>query len=453
MIVHPIDYRYGSKEMKRIWSEESRIKRMIWVEMTLLKALANHGYLPKKDVEFARKKARKITPERVKEIEREIKHDIMALIKAISEICRDCGEVPRWVHFGVTSNDIIDTAVATQLRDTIKILEIKLIKLALILAKKADETKMVICLGRTHGQPALPTTYGFRFALWTSEILRHIERLRQMKNRLLVGQISGAVGTQSAFGELGIEIEQEVMKYLNLKPSIISSQIIPRDIYCEYIEFLANLSTTLEKIATNIRLLQRAETMEVMEKFEEKQVGSSTMPHKRNPIISEQICGLARVIRGFVEPQHQSSILWEERDLTNSSAERIILVEATVLVDHIINKTIEVLSDLKLNYENIKRNLEAYNHINMSESIMIELTKRGIERQKAHEILRRIAILSYEKNIPFVEALKDSEEIRNYLNEEEIENLIKPENYLGTAILKIENIVKEVKKLLNSSSI
>lgn len=295
MIVHPIDYRYGTEEMKRIWSEESRIKRMIRVEIALLKALAKLGYLSEDSVRRTAEKARKITPERVKEIEAEIKHDVMALVRAIAEVAED----DRWIHFGATSNDIIDTAVATQLRDSIKILEIKLAKLALKLAEKAEKYRDLVCLGRTHGQAALPTTYGFRFALWASEVKRHLERLEEMKKRILVGQMSGAVGTQAAFGKEGLKIEEEVMRLLNLKPAEISSQVIPRDIYCEYVSFLAIVAATLEKIATNIRLLQRAETAEVFERFEkEKQVGSSTMPHKRNPIDSEQICGLARVIRG-----------------------------------------------------------------------------------------------------------------------------------------------------------
>ncbi|WP_290900192.1 adenylosuccinate lyase, partial [Ferroglobus sp.] len=366
MIVHPIDYRYGTKEMKRIWSEESRIKRMIRVEIALLKALAKLGYLSEESVKKLAKRARRISPERVKEIEAEIKHDVMALVRAIAEVAED----DRWIHFGATSNDIIDTAVATQLRDSIKILEIKLAKLALKLAEKGEKYRNLVCLGRTHGQAALPTTYGFRFALWASEVKRHLERLEEMKKRILVGQMSGAVGTQAAFGKDGFEIENEVMRFLNLKPAEISSQIVPRDVYCEYVGFLANVAATLEKIATNIRLLQRAETAEVFERFErEKQVGSSTMPHKRNPIDSEQICGLARVIRGFVEPQYQSSILWEERDLTNSSAERIILVEVTVLLDHILTKAIKVVEELGINEKAVRENLEKQRGLNMSEAV------------------------------------------------------------------------------------
>ncbi|MEM0302015.1 MAG: adenylosuccinate lyase [Archaeoglobaceae archaeon] len=445
-MIHPIEYRYGTKEMKRIWSEDSKIKRMIWVEMALLKALAKKGYLSHEEVDSVRKKALKITPARVKEIEEEIRHDIMALVKAISEVS-DC----RWIHFGATSNDIIDTATATQLRDSILIFEEKIRKLALILCNMAIEYKGVVCLGRTHGQPALPTTYGFRFAVWASEMARHYIRLKQMKERLLVGKMSGAVGTQASFGKDGFEIESEVMRLLNLKPAIISTQVIPRDLYCEYLEFLANLATTLEKIALNIRILQRAEVAELMEKFETKQVGSSTMPHKRNPIDSENVCGLARVVRGFVEPQHQSAILWEERDLTNSSAERITLLEATILADHILTRLIKIISGIKIDLENVKRNLDAQKGLNLSEAVMIELTKRGVDRQEAHEILRRASMRAYANKSSLLEELIADKNVLKYLKKEELSELLKPENYLGTALERIEMVVDWVRKTVNES--
>ncbi|MBO8181730.1 MAG: adenylosuccinate lyase [Archaeoglobus sp.] len=446
--VHPIDYRYGTPEMKRIWSEESKIKRMIRVEIALLKALSKAGYF-EMDFKEIKRKTLKIKPEDVKAIEDVIKHDIMALVKAISNQLSEAEA--RWVHFGATSNDIIDTATATQLRDTVKIFELKLRKLALLLSERADEFKEVVCLGRTHGQAALPTTYGFRFAIWAAEITRHYLRLQQLKERLLVGQLSGAVGTQAAFGDKGFEIEEEVMRLLNLKPAIISSQILPRDIYCEYVEFLANLSATLEKIATNLRVLQRAEVAELSEKFEKKQVGSSTMPHKRNPIDSENICGLARIVRGFVEPQHQSSILWEERDLTNSSAERITLVESTILADHILTKTIKVISNLSLNEEAIRRNLEAQKGLNLSEAVMVALTLKGVSRQEAHEILREAAMKAYESGEEFLAVLRKDDRIRKYLSEDELESLLKPENYLGTAVRRVESVIEWINSVFKNS--
>lgn len=442
MIVHPIDYRYGTPEMKRIWSEDSKIKRMIRVEVAILRALAKKGYLDESEVNEVKKKAVKIEPERVKQIETEIKHDIMALVKAISEVA---GEASRWIHFGATSNDITDTATATQLRDSLMVLEVKLRKLLGLLVDKANEYRDVVCLGRTHGQAALPVTYGFRFAIWASEVGRHYMRMQQLKERLLVGKFSGAVGTQAALGDEGIDIEEEVMRILGLKPAIISSQIIPRDIYCEYLEFLSNLATTLEKIATNFRILQRAEVAELWEKFEKKQVGSSTMPHKRNPIDSENICGLARIVRGFVEPQHQSSILWEERDLTNSSAERITLLESTILVDHILAKMNKILESISLDLNNINRNLELQKGLNMSEAVMIALTKKGMGRQEAHETVRRVALKT---KTTFFEELINDEDVKRYLSDDEIEKILKPENYIGTAKRKIDRVVEWVNSLI-----
>ncbi|MEM0203856.1 MAG: adenylosuccinate lyase [Archaeoglobaceae archaeon] len=442
-MIHPIEYRYGTKEMKRIWSEESKIKRMIRVEVALLKALAKKGFLSEEEAERVRRNALKISAERVKEIEAEIRHDIMALVKAIDEVA-ECN----WIHFGATSNDIIDTATATQLRDSVLILEEKIKKLGRLLAQRALEFRNVVCLGRTHGQAALPTTYGFRFALWASEIARHYIRLQQMKERLLVGKMSGAVGTQAGFGKDGFEIENEVMRLLNLRPAIISSQVIPRDIYCEYLEFLANLATTLEKIALNFRILQRAEVGELMEKFEAKQVGSSTMPHKRNPIDSENVCGLARVIRGLVEPQHQSAILWEERDLTNSSAERITLVEATILADHILTRMIGIVSKLTIDEESVRRNLEMQKGLNMSEAVMLALTKKGVNRQTAHEILRRVSLRAYANKTSLYEELLKEESVMKFFTKEELFELLKPENYLGTAKERVDKVVEWVNSVL-----
>ncbi|MEM0331514.1 MAG: adenylosuccinate lyase [Archaeoglobaceae archaeon] len=447
MIVHPIDYRYGTKEMRRIWSEESKLKRMIWVEMALLKALAKAGYLSEEEALEAKKRAKAVSLKRVKEIEDEIKHDVMALVKALGEVT-NCG----WIHFGATSNDIIDTATATQLRDSLLIFEFKLKKLIDLLCKKAIEYKSVVCLGRTHGQAALPTTYGFRFALWAYEFARHYQRLQQLKDRVLIGKMSGAVGTQAAFGKDGFEIEKEVMRLLNLKPALISSQIVPRDGYCEYLEFLANLSTSLEKMATNFRILQRAEVGEVFEFFGEKQVGSSTMPHKRNPIESENICGLARVIRGFVEPQHQSAILWEERDLTNSSAERITLVEATILADHIITKAINVVSRIRLDLENIRKNLEAQKGLNLSEAVMIELARRGFDRQIAHEIVRRASMRAYANKTSLADELIKEDSLAKIFSKDELEKFLKPENYIGNAVERVERVVEWIRSVLNDTA-
>ncbi len=450
MKVHPIEYRYGTPEMKKIWSEESKIKKMIKVEIALLKALADEGFLPKDKVKkFEEKILSNIDINKIKQIEDEIKHDVMALVRYLSENAEK--DVARWIHFGATSNDITDSATALQLKESIEILEDKLKKLVILLSERAENHKNLVCLGRTHGQAALPLTYGFRFALWASEILRHLIRLREIKPRVCVGKMSGAVGTQAGFGKRGLIIERKVMEYLGLKPADISNQVIPRDIYCEYLSFLANVATSLEKIATTLRLLQRTEVGEVFEKFEEKQVGSSTMPHKRNPITCEQICSLARVIRSFVTSQYECSILWEERDLTNSAAERIILSEATILLDHILTKMIDVIQNLKLNEYNIKRNLKAVGDLNLSEAVMLELTKRGIDRQTAHEIVRRLAIKAIESNTSLYDQLIKNDVIMKYITADELKDILNPEKYLGTATERIEEIINKVKSYVETS--
>ena len=434
--------------MKKIWNEENKIKKMIKVEVSLLKALSNFGYLKEDKVnEFEKVVFRKLDINRIKQIEKEIKHDIMALVKFLSEIADD--EVARWIHFGATSNDITDSATAMLLKDSIKIIENKIRNLLDVITNLALRYKNLVCLGRTHGQAALPVTYGFRFALWASELFRHYTRILEAKNRICVGKMSGAVGTQAGFGSDGIEMERKVMEYLGLEVVEISNQVIPRDIYCEYISILANLATTLEKIATTIRLLQRTEVGEVMEKFEDKQVGSSTMPHKRNPIICEQICSLARVVRSFVIPQYECAILWEERDLTNSAAERIILAETTILLDHILTKMIDVFENLKLNENKIKENLEKVKDLNLSEAVMLELTKRGMKRQEAHELVRMASILATEKETTLFEQLKNNSKVLEYITPEELKSILRPEKYLGTAVKRVEIVCNKIKHALS----
>ncbi|RLG22670.1 adenylosuccinate lyase, partial [Methanosarcinales archaeon] len=313
MAIHPIEFRYGSFEMKRVWSEESRLEKMLMVEVALARAESELGMIPDDAADRIEEGAKVVQLERVKEIEDEIHHDMMAVVLALSE---ECGDAGKWVHFGATSNDILDTATALQFRETINILRQQLQKLQNQLVKLVLEHKNTVCAGRTHGQIGVPTTYGLRFAIWASEIERHGRRLEELTPRITVGKMSGAVGTQAAFGTDGILVEELTMKYLKIKPAEVSNQVIQRDRHSEFIFWTANLATTLDKIGIEIRTLQRSEIGEVEESFTKKQVGSSTMPHKRNPIKSEQICGLARIIRGMIEPELLNNTLWDERDLT-----------------------------------------------------------------------------------------------------------------------------------------
>jgi adenylosuccinate lyase len=365
----------------------------------------------------------------------------MAVVLAYAEQCG--GEAGKWVHYGATSNDILDTGLALQLKDAMEIIDDKLEKLKQALLRKADETKRLVTAGRTHGQLAVPTTYGLRFAIWAMEVARHQQRLRQMKPRVAVGQMSGAVGTQAAFGKEGIRIKELTMRNLGIPAVTVSSQIIQRDRHAEYMGFLALVASTLDKICLEIRLMQRSEIGELAEGFGKKQVGSSTMPHKRNPINSEQVCGLARVVRAYVEPALENNVLWDERDLTNSSCERVIIPEATILLDHILKKTTNVIDGLIFYPENIKRNLNILKGVQMSEAVMIALANRGFGRQKAHEIVRSASMKAFERNMPFKQALLEDEEISKRLTPAEIDEITDPERYIGTAVEQVEEALRK----------
>ena len=444
MAIHPIEYRYGTEEMKFVWSEANRLDKLMMVEAALAKAEADLDLIPKEAADIISASTNLVELDRVKEIEDEIHHDMMAVVLGISEKCP--GDAGKWVHFGATSNDILDTATGLQLKEAVQVLEDKMNKLLEVLLVQAENHKHTVCAARTHGQIGVPTTYGLRFAIWASEVARHIERLEQLKPRLLVGQMTGAVGTQAAFGKDGIEIQKLVMQYLEIGSVDVSNQIIQRDRHAEFVMWMANTVTTLDKIGVEIRSLQRTEIAEVEESFKKKQVGSSTMPHKRNPIKSEQICGLARIVRAMVEPELLNNTLWDERDLTNSSCERIVFPEACVLTDHIIKLGIGVIENLRFYPENIRRNLNLLRGLNMGEAVMIELAKRGVGRQEAHEIVRSSAMEAHETGKHFKEVLLSKPDVANYLSEEDINSLVDPDKYIGTAVEQVEAVVQKLKR-------
>lgn len=439
MAVHPIDYRYGSEEMRRIWDEENKLQKLLDVEAALARAHAKVGNIPEESARVISERANTkwVKFERVKEIEAEIHHDIMAVVKALSEVC---GEHGKYVHLGATSNDIIDTANALLIKESLAIVERDLKELRSVLKRLAMEHKYTVCIGRTHGQHAVPTTYGMKFAIWLDEVQRHIDRINQLKERVLVGQMSGAVGTMASFGERGLEIQRLVMEGLGLKPARITNQIIQRDVYAELMMVLALIASTLDKIALEIRNLQRTEILEVSEPFGKKQVGSSTMPHKRNPIRSEKVSGLARVLYSNVIPALLNNPLWHERDLTNSSVERVILPESFVLLDEMLKTTIKVLSGLEFFPENIKRNLYLTNNLIMAEPLMLKLTEKGMGRQEAHELVRQLAMKAFHEKRDLLEVVRESEEAMKYLTEEDLESL-KPENYIGLAPQIVDNVI------------
>jgi len=444
MPILPIDTgRYGTPEMLKIFEEENYFQKLLDVEAALAWAHAQVGNIPREDAEKIMRMAstKYVKVSRVKEIEKEIKHDIMSLVRAFAEVCGSSGA---YIHLGATSYDIVDTAKALQLREAIEVIGRKLDDLELILIKLADQYKGTIMIGRTHGQHALPITFGLKLSVWMREVSRHIQRLRECRERLLVGKMSGAVGTQAGLGAHALKIQELVMQKLGLKAAEVSTQIIQRDRHAEFICLLAIIASTLDKFATEIRELQRTEIAEVFEPFRrEKQVGSSTMPHKRNPELCERICGLAKIVRSLVFPALENIPTWHERDLTQSSSERFLIPEACILVDYMLHLMISILSNLEVDEERMRRNIELTEGRTMSEAIMIALARKGMNRQEAHELVRRLVIKSISEKKPFREVLMCNDRIRSFLSENEIDDALKPEKYLGTAVIQVEMAIRK----------
>jgi adenylosuccinate lyase len=424
--------------MLRVFEEEARVQRLLDVEAALTLAHAEVGNIPRKDAEkiAAMASTKHVKVERVKAIENEIKHDIASLVRALSEVCGSSGA---YVHLGATSYDIVDTANALQLKDALAIIEKKLVTLKGILQKQAARHKGTVMIGRTHGQHALPITLGFKFAVWGYEVARHIERLNDCRKRVLVGKISGAVGTQASLGEHAARIQELVMKRLGIRAAEISTQIVQRDRYAEFVCLLSMIASSLENFATEIRELQRPEIGELFESFEtEHQVGSSTMPHKRNPETCERICGLARIARSLCIPALENAVTWHERDLTQSSAERFILPESCILVDYLLQLMDNIVANLRVDEQRMLRNLDLTQGRAMSEAVMMVLTRKGVNRQEAHELLRQLTIKSEVEKRHFREILLEDKFVSGKLSEKEIDEALKPENYLGTAVKQAE---------------
>ncbi len=443
MPILPIDTgRYGTPEMLKIFDEETRVQKLLDVEAALALAHSEVGNIPKKDAEKIAEMAstKFVKVERVKAIEKEIKHDIASLVRALSEVC---GESGAYVHLGATSYDIVDTANAVQLKDALGVIQKRLVDFKSILQKQAMVHKDTIMIGRTHGQHALPITLGFKFAVWGYEINRHIEQLEECKKRVLVGKVSGAVGTQAGLGEHAEQIQELVMKRLGLRAAEISTQIVQRDRYAELICIYSSVASSLENFATEIRELQRPEIAELFESFEaKKQVGSSTMPHKQNPETCERICGLARIVRSLSTPALEDMITWHERDLTQSSAERFILPESNILLDYILNLTCNIVANLRVDSERMLQNLSLTQGRAMSESVMTALVKKGVNRQEAHEMLRKLTIQSAVEKKPFKQILQEDRLITSKLTDKEIDQALNPKNYLGTAVKQAERFAK-----------
>lgn len=447
MAIHPIEFRYGTPEMKRIWEEENKLQRMLDVESALAQAEGKLGIIPQ---DVADEIAAKATTEfvkldRVKAIEAETNHDIAALSKGITEVCENgAGE---YVHFGATSNDIVDSSNSLLIKDSIDVLKEKLERLTKIMLNLAEENKMKVCIGRTHGQHALPTTYGMKFGIWADELHRQYVRLEHTEANVCIGMMDGAVGTTAALGEQGWEVHKAVAEILGLPAATITNQVVQRDNHVEFISVLANIASTLDKIGLEIRSLQRTELMEVGEYFDpEKQVGSSTMPHKMNPITAERICGVARIIKSYVNAALDNNPLWHERDLTNSSCERIMFPESCILTDYILNLTIKLMSNLVFYDENIERNLNLTNGLIMAERLMAELTRAGMGKQTAYGIVRKNAIKANKEKLLLGELILEDEDVQKYLTEADVEKIMDPHTYTGSIPTIIDELLEKSKE-------
>ena len=450
MPIHPIEYRYGSEEMRRIWDRREWLRRMVKVEAALLKALAEAGVVPSEAAEkvWTVVENEAVTLEAVNRWERITDHEVVAVVKALAEVS---GVYGGYIHLGATSNDITDTVLATQLRDSINLIMRRLKDLASVLSELAEKYRDLVCLGRTHGVAALPITLGFKFAVYAAEVVRHIDRLREAKPRICVGKMSGAVGTMASFGEKGFQIQKRVMELMGVEEPLIATQVVPRDGLAEFITLAAMIASTLDKIANEIRNLQRTEIREVEEPFrEESQVGSSTMPHKRNPIKCEKVCGLAKVLRSEALAALENVVLEHERDLTNSSCERVIVPEVCILLDEQLRTLVKVLRGLRVYPENIRKNLDSMRGLIMSEAVMMAMVSKGADRQWAHELVRRCSMEAWRTGKHLKDVLTANQEVRRYLTAEEVERVMKPENYIGTAREQVDRVVTYIREKLKT---
>lgn len=407
--------RYTRPEMKELWSEENRYNSWLEVEILADEAWAELGEIPKEDVQKIRAHA-SFDIARILEIEKETKHDVVAFTRAVSETL---GDEKKWVHYGLTSTDVVDTAYGYQLKQVNDVLRKDLQQLLEVIGEKAKEHKHTVTMGRTHGVHAEPTTFGLKLALWYSEMKRHIERFEHAAKGVEAGKISGAVGT---FANIPPFVEKYVCDKLGTRPQEISTQVLPRDLHAEYVSAIALIATSVEKFATEIRGLQKSETREVEEGFAKGQKGSSAMPHKRNPIGSENMAGLARVIRGHMVTAYENVSLWHERDISHSSAERIILPDSTTLLNYMLNRFANIVRNLTVFPENMKRNMDATLGLIYSQRVLLKLIDKGLSREEAYDLVQPKTAIAWDEQTAFRPLLEEDEKIMSILSAEDIED-------------------------------
>ncbi|HDR04867.1 MAG TPA: adenylosuccinate lyase [Candidatus Marinimicrobia bacterium] len=423
--------RYSTPDMKKIWDEEARFKYWLDVEIAVCEAQAEAGIIPQGDLETIKAKADFHIP-RILEIEETTQHDVIAFLTNVAEYV---GPASRWIHYGMTSSDLLDTAFALQLRDAANLILQRLTALEGILRQKAIQYKNLLTIGRTHGIHAEPTSYGLKFLNWHQEIQRHIRRWESVSQEISCGKVSGAVGTYTHIDPL---IEEKALQKLALKTDPVSTQVISRDRHAVYLAAIAAIGASLEKISIELRHLQRTEVLEVEEPFRSGQKGSSAMPHKKNPIISERITGMARLLRAYLVTAMENIALWHERDISHSSTERIIFPDACHLMDYMLQKISYILRDMRIHEKNIKRNLELTGGLYHSQKFLLFLVEKGLTREKAYSLIQKSALESWQSRIPLKELLLKDENVGKLLNKEEADELFND----GNALKNIDYIYK-----------
>lgn len=420
--------RYTRPEMGAIWSDQNKYQSWLEVELAASEALSELGEVPKEAAEALRLHAG-FELSRIQDIEREVRHDVIAFTTAVAETMKEkgAGDASRWLHYGLTSNDVVDTAQALQIRAASDIISKDLGQLSGTLKEAAFKYKHAFQIGRTHGIHAEPITFGLKLAIWWDEIERHRTRFRAAAEEIRVGKISGAVGT---FAHIGPEAEENICRRLGLKEAPVSSQILSRDLHAHYIATLAGIAASLEKIALEIRHLQRTEVREAEEPFAPGQKGSSAMPHKKNPIVCEQICGLARVVRANAQAAFENVALWHERDISHSSVERVILPDSTILTDYLLSKTNWLISGLRVNVDRMRRNVDLTRGLIFSGQLLLDLSAAGMLREDAYRLVQSHAMEAWETESDFREAIARSPVIQGYLNPAAIEQAFSLERQL-----------------------
>ena len=428
--------RYSNPEMQRIWTSDHRYECWLEVEIAACRAMHEVGIIPESDWETINAKA-DFNATRIDELELITKHDVIAFLTNVAEYI---GPSSRWVHYGMTSSDVLDTATAMQLKSSGELIVSELSRLAEILKLKARQYRNTLCMGRSHGIHAEPTSFGLKFALWYEECKRNIERLSRAIEEISVGQFSGAVGN---FAHLSPEIETLACKYLGLSPANVSTQVIQRDRHAYFLSILAIMGSSIEKIALEIRHLQRTEVHEAEENFSKGQKGSSAMPHKRNPIVSEQLCGLARVLRSNASSGFENNALWHERDISHSSVERIILPDSCILSHYMIGKCCALIENLIVYPENMKKNIDITNGLVFSQALLLHLTNSGLSRETAYQLVQSEAMKSWETGSDFMTLVLNNADITSALDEQEIRDIFSFDRYLRNVdyILKRSGII------------